>query len=36
MSKMAATLKFFKEHLLRNIKSDWAEIWWDALEIQNC
>ena len=29
VSKMAI-LKFFKQHLLSNPKSDWAETWWEA------
>ena len=30
MAAMAAILKFFKQHLLPNPKSDWAETWWAA------
>ena len=32
MAAVAAILNFFKRHLLENLKSDWDETLWEALE----
>ena len=32
MATMVTILKILKRHLLPNVKSDWAETWWEAFE----